>query len=97
MLFRSSLRAPWPRGGLLSSPEFDFFLARDACGQGYGAAAVRARQVRAVELGFSTLAGFIVEENAASRRLAEKCGFTLEGILHFPHIKPGLCLYGWRA
>lgn len=73
------------------------FLARDAWGQGYGAAAVRALQAQAVELGFSTLAGFIVEENTASRRLAEKCGFTLEEILHFPHIKPGLCLYGWRA
>ena len=73
------------------------FLAHAALGKGYGSAAIRALQERALALGFSTLAGFIVEENAPSRRLAEKCGFTLEQILHFPDIEPGLCLYGWRA
>ena len=79
-----------------SRPSVSLFLAHAFWGRGYGGAAIRALQDKAAALGFSALTGFIVEENTPSRRLAEKCGFTLEQILHFPNIQPGLCLYGWE-
>ena len=63
--------------------EVGYWIRTSSAGQGYVSEAVRAM----LELAFGTLQMARVElitdeDNAASRRVAERCGFVLEGTLH---------------
>lgn len=56
------------------------YVAREARGQGYGAAALRALMREARESGLHKLTSRILTENAASRRLHLSCGFREVGV-----------------
>lgn len=64
------------------SAEIGYVVARDCWGNGYAAEALLA----VLEFGFNVLElnradGKYIVENAASRRVMEKCGMTYEGVL----------------
>lgn len=62
--------------------EIGYWVRSDATGQGYAAAAVRAlSQVGFEQLGVRRIDIRCDDENLASARVAEKCGYRLEGVL----------------
>ena len=68
--------------------EIGYWIAAARRGQGVATAAVEAMAERAFADGWHRLELHIDPENAASRRVAEKAGFELEGVLrHYEVIK----------
>ncbi len=71
-----------------------YVLARDAWGQGYATEALRAVVDAAARCGVVRLDAVCHIENPRSRRVLEKCGFVLEGILRrhteFPNLASDL-------
>ena len=79
--------------------EIGYFLAPDACGKGVMTRAVALACEEAFDrLGIVRISADVRAENIASRRLLEKNGFQLEGIMRRAVIKYGklhdLCIYG---
>lgn len=70
-----------------------YVLARDAWGQGFATEALLAMKKVAADLGVKRLYAMCFPEHKPSRRVLEKGGFELEGILHryfeFPNFHPG--------
>jgi RimJ/RimL family protein N-acetyltransferase len=70
-----------------------YVLARDAWGVGYATEALRTMVDLAPGLGLRRIHAWCHPAHAASRRVLEKCGFDLEGVLrHFaayPNLGPG--------
>jgi len=62
------------------------YTAREARGQGHGAAALRALLDAARGAGLHKLTSRIFTDNAASRRLHERCGFREVGV-HLRHAR----------
>ncbi|MBB5234535.1 arsinothricin resistance N-acetyltransferase ArsN1 family A [Deinococcus budaensis] len=60
--------------------EHSVYTAREARGQGYGEAALRALLGAAREAGLHKLTSRILTDNAASRRLHARCGFREVGV-----------------
>ncbi|HEY6507014.1 MAG TPA: GNAT family N-acetyltransferase [Vicinamibacterales bacterium] len=71
-----------------------YVLARDVWGRGYATEALRAMVALARALEVERLHAECHADHAASRRVLEKCGFTLEGIqstiARFPNLDPDL-------
>lgn len=65
--------------------ETGYVFARDAWGQGFATECLRAVIEVARSAGVQMLTAGCHPENAASRRVLEKCGFTMR--------RPGLCLF----
>lgn len=64
------------------------------CHKGYGFAVMQMMGgLAAREFGARRLTAHIIEDNAPSRALAEKCGFHLVDTLHFDDMKSGLCVF----
>ena len=62
--------------------EVGYWLAADARGRGHISRAVRlVSRWALVDLGFARLELFTEPDNAPSQRVAERCGFTREGVL----------------
>jgi RimJ/RimL family protein N-acetyltransferase len=62
--------------------EVGYWLAADARGNGHISRAVRlVARWALVDLGFARLELFTEPDNAPSQRVAERCGFTREGVL----------------
>jgi RimJ/RimL family protein N-acetyltransferase len=59
-------------------PEVAYFFAREAWGRGFAGEVVAASLDRARELGLPALRAFVHPQNAASRRVLERAGFTVE-------------------
>jgi ribosomal-protein-alanine N-acetyltransferase len=70
-----------------------YVLARDAWGRGYASEALAAMVELARACGVVRLYALCHPEHAASRRVLEKCGFALEGVLRryaeLPNLAPG--------
>jgi RimJ/RimL family protein N-acetyltransferase len=70
-----------------------YVLARDAWGQGYASEALSAMVELAPRAGVRRLYALCHPDHAASRRVLEKGGFALEGLLRrhseFPNLQPG--------
>jgi RimJ/RimL family protein N-acetyltransferase len=71
--------------------ELGYVVAPDARGRGVATAALRLL----TEWAFTALDVLRIEllisaENGASRRVAERCGYTREGLLRSLYVKPGL-------
>jgi L-amino acid N-acyltransferase YncA len=69
------------RMALIETAEISYYVRGDSQRQGIGSALVRHAVKEAPELGKRILFGIVLERNAASIRLMEKCGFTLWGRL----------------
>lgn len=70
--------------------DIGLWIAVAHAGRGHGTAALQALCALAFgELGRRRLSWQCSAEHAASRRLAERCGFVLEGILREAHRRPG--------
>ncbi len=71
-----------------------YVLARDVWGRGYATEALRAMVVLARGLAIERLHAQCHADHTASRRVLEKCGFTLTGIqstiAQFPNLDPDL-------
>ncbi len=79
--------------------EIGYFLDKDYCSRGIMTEAVKLICAEAFEkLGLSRITGFVFAPNTASRRVLEKNGFALEGIMRRAALKDGkfydLCVYG---
>ena len=79
--------------------EIGYFLAPDACGKGVMTRAVRLMCEEAFELlRIERITANVRAENIASRRLLERNGFALEGVMRRAVVKYGemhdLCIYG---
>ncbi len=59
-------------------PEVAYFFAREAWGKGFAGELVAASLDRARELGLPAVRAFVHPANAASRRVLERAGFTVE-------------------
>jgi RimJ/RimL family protein N-acetyltransferase len=71
--------------------EIGFLIAPQARGRGYATAAVRALAAWGfAELGLARIQWRAEVDNAASRRVAEKAGFTMEGRLRAAHAENGV-------
>jgi RimJ/RimL family protein N-acetyltransferase len=70
-----------------------YLLARDAWGQGYAAEALEALVGLAPSMGIRRVHAQCHPDHQASKRVLEKCGFTLECVLRsyteFPNLHPG--------
>ena len=71
--------------------ELGYVVAPEARGRGTATEALRLL----TEWAFSTLGALRIEllissENGASRRVAERCGYTREGLLRSLYVKPGV-------
>jgi len=60
--------------------EVSIYVARSARGQGIGSALLQTLVLAAEQAGFWTLQGVTFEENTASLRMQERCGFRVVGI-----------------
>ena len=70
--------------------ELGYIVARDARGRGVGTAMLRELTRWALdELGALRIYLMIDTANDASRRIAERCGYVLEGVLRSAHLKQG--------
>lgn len=71
--------------------ELGYVVAPEARGRGVATAALQALGTWAFdELGAERLELLISVENDASQRVAERCGYRLEGVLRQMYVKPGL-------
>ncbi len=71
--------------------ELGYVIAREARGRGVATAALTRLTAWAfAELAAERLELVISIQNAASRRVAERCGYTREGVLRSVHIKAGV-------
>lgn len=64
--------------------------------KGYSTEVLELLKETAREKGIRNIKAYIVEENYGSRRVAEKCGFWVEEILHFADFPSGLYVYTWK-
>ena len=71
-----------PRGCYDGVAETSLYVARDARGQGFGAAALDAITRAAEQAGFWKLVSRVFPENAASRALLRRAGFREVGMYH---------------
>ncbi|MDA2979458.1 MAG: GNAT family protein [Actinomycetota bacterium] len=72
----------WPTSNQNGTGEVGYWIRSDETGRGYGSeAAAVAIAIGFEELGFHKVVLRIAVGNAASERIAEKLGFTYEGIL----------------
>ncbi len=70
--------------------ELGYIVAREARGRGVATGMVRRLTAWAFEeLGALRVCLLIDVDNAASQRVAERCGYTREGVLRSVHLKPG--------
>lgn len=72
------------------------FSFRKFWNKGYSTEVLELLMETAREKGIGNLKAYIVEENYGSRRVAEKCGFWVEEILHFADFPSGLYVYTWK-
>ena len=78
-------RLSWPD----ERAEVGYWVAAHARGQGIAARAVRLLSAWAFEMGFFRVELMIATENLASQRVAERTGFTREGVLRGQMIVKG--------
>jgi len=85
--------------GLALAPEFDregaevelgYIVAPGARGRGVATEMLRLLTVWAFEQGAQRIYLIINVENAASERVAERCGYTREGVMRSIHLKQGI-------
>jgi len=69
------------REALSGTAEVSYYVRRTARGRGVGSSLVRHAVAEAPRLGKRVLFGIVLERNAASTRLLERCGFALWGRL----------------
>ena len=69
------------------------FFARKYWGRGLSTAAVRELLKRGQRGGVKRVRGYVAAENAGSRRVLEKCGFTVGRVLRFDDLPGGLYVY----
>jgi phosphinothricin acetyltransferase len=69
------------RAAVRRTAEISYYVARAARAQGVGRALVQHALGQAPALGIHVLFGIILERNAASVRLMERCGFACWGRL----------------
>lgn len=69
--------------------ELGYLVAPGARGRGVGTAAVRLLTAWALEDGLTRLVLRIDAENAASRTVAERCGYAFEGVERDAELRPG--------
>ena len=73
-----------------ATTELGYAVASTARGRGVATAALRELTAWAfAELGMVRLELLIDVENLGSQRVAEKCGYQLEGVLRSVYVKPG--------
>jgi RimJ/RimL family protein N-acetyltransferase len=70
--------------------EIGYLVSPPARGRGVGTRALWLLTERALELGAERMELHIAVANAASRRVAERCGYVLEGVLRSVYCKPGV-------
>lgn len=64
--------------------------------QGYSTEVMELLIEEAKKQGIGCIKAYIVEENYGSRRVAEKCGFQADKLLHFADFPSGLYIYSWQ-
>lgn len=80
-----------------------YVIAKDSWGNGFATEALTAMKVTAAEAGVHRLFAWCHPDHLRSRRVLEKCGFELEGLLRrygeFPNLSPGIAMdvvsYSW--
>jgi RimJ/RimL family protein N-acetyltransferase len=71
--------------------ELGYTIAPEARGRGVATEALRqVTEWAFAELGLIRIELLISVENAASKKVAERCGYVREGVLRSIHLKPGL-------
>ena len=73
-----------------STAELGYLVTPAARGRGVGTVAVHALTEWAFDKGMQRLELLISVDNVASKRVAQRCGYVLEGVLRSTYLKQGL-------
>lgn len=73
------------------------FLSPEYWGKGCSTQAITELKRIALDQGIRYLSAYVVEENIGSRKVMDRCGFTVKQILHFDDMDSGLYVYWYET